>query len=100
VPRTLSSFPPRPMPDYYTKHAAGLLCGAINAFWARKGAAHVAAEPFQIEGRLGWGVASNLVGGLPPVRAETRGRPAGPAKRVLSPRSEPELRRGKATGAV
>jgi hypothetical protein len=95
VPRTLSTFPPRPMPDYYTKHAAGLLCGAINAFWARKGAAHVVAEPFAIPGRLGWGVTSNLVAGLPPVRAETRGSKPGPRKQVLTPRSEPELRRGR-----
>lgn len=87
--RTESPFPPKT--DFYSKHGAGLLAEHITTYWRKRGHSQVAAERYAMGNSGNWGVRSNLVDGLPPARVERRGRPAGPAKRVLTPRSEPEL---------
>ena len=51
----------RRMGGAHTKAGAGLLADHINAFWKGR----VKAERYELEAGLGWGVRSNLVGGLP-----------------------------------
>jgi hypothetical protein len=54
-----SPFPPKT--DFFSKYGAGLLADHINAFWKGR----VKAERYELDAGLGWGVRSNLVGGLP-----------------------------------
>jgi hypothetical protein len=81
----IEQFPPRPMPNYYTRHGAALLAQEIISAWIRLGHRNVTAEPFRISDGLGWGVRSNLVNGLPPVHVNMRGRHSN-GKVKLTPR--------------
>lgn len=58
--RRKSPFPPKT--DFFSKYGAGLLADHINAFWKGR---NVKAERYELDAGLGWGVRSNLVGGLP-----------------------------------
>jgi hypothetical protein len=55
--------------DLYTKRGAEALAERIVRFWQSRGCRSVSASAFQIPGfGTHWGVRSNLVAGLPPVR--------------------------------
>jgi hypothetical protein len=66
---------PRPVPhvfpdkmDALSKFGAGLIADAVMDFWVRRGFGNVHAERFPVEGTNSWGVRSNLIAGLPPIR--------------------------------
>ena len=68
--KQISPFPPKT--DFFTKHGAGLLADHITRYWAARGASHVRADRYLIEGG-NWGVESNLVDGLPPPKVRKAG---------------------------
>jgi hypothetical protein len=59
-------FPPKT--DFFSKHGAHMLADCIMAYWAKRGFPKVTAEPYALRGLGAWGVCSNLVNGLPPVK--------------------------------
>ena len=55
--------------DLLSPLGASAIAAAVNAYWHERGARHVLAYRYEIPSGGGWGVRSNLVGGLPPVAA-------------------------------
>lgn len=55
--------------DLLSKRGAQLLADAINIYWLEHGNGRVRAVPYELAGhKASWGVRSNLLNGLPPIK--------------------------------
>lgn len=52
--------------DLLSPSGASAIAAAVEAYWHSRGHVQVRAERYEIPSGGGWGVRSNLVGGLPP----------------------------------